>query len=87
MAKAWQPVELPPAPICRAGLDAIEVGLRELGMIKHGETISEIHMPACPTLRPPYPATCTCPGGPELVYADWNELQGALSYTPERFRV
>jgi hypothetical protein len=50
--------------------------IRQLGVIKPGEKISPLHKWDCPYPKN-YAATCTCPGGPEIVFADWNELMPA----------
>jgi hypothetical protein len=56
--------------------------LHSLGVLKPGEQSRQIHMRECPFNE----GGCSCPGGPELVFADWNEqIPPAYIPTPERF--
>ena len=45
--------------------------LEDLGAFKAGEEARTLHARGCPG---PRGGACDCPGGPELVYADWGEL-------------
>lgn len=56
--------------------------LADLDVFKPGETPRILHKWDC-SFRT---GTCTCPGGAELLFADWNEQIPSLAYpTPERF--
>jgi hypothetical protein len=59
--------------------------LAELGVFKPGEEARLQHAHGCRYRD----RNCTCPGGPELAFADWDELVPSreLLYTPERFYV
>lgn len=88
MSEPWQPDILPADLHTHDGIAAVTAALRDLGLIKPGEQIVTAHQHGCPAGRPPYPDECTCPGGAELVYADWDELQPVRHYhIPERFYV
>ena len=51
-------------------------GLEELGALKPGEEARTLHARGCPALVV-HGGSCDCPGGPELVYADWSECTPA----------
>jgi len=53
--------------------------IRALGVLKPGEKILPIHAHWCPYPKN-YEAQCTCPGGPELFFADWNTTDAWPSY-------
>lgn len=80
---SWQPES---AETIHDRVAALIAGLRALGMLKPGEQAVTSHQHGCPAGRPPYPDDCRCAGGPELQYADWDELRPVRHYTiPERF--
>ncbi len=83
----WEPVTLPPDAHTQEGVDAIYDALRQLGMIKPGEGVMRMHKWNCPAAHPPHAdAECTCPGGAELIFSDWDEQHPARhAFTPERF--
>jgi hypothetical protein len=58
--------------------------LAELGVLKPGEEARTLHAHRCPFRE----AACTCPQGPELLFADWDEcIPTRYQPTPERFYV
>lgn len=62
--------------------NTVVAALAELGVLKPDERQLIAHKWNC-TYRK---GACTCPGGPELVFADWNEQKPSLAYPiPERF--
>ncbi len=59
--------------------------LRALGVLKSNEKPVVLHCYTCPFPQN-YSAACQCPGGPEIVWPDWDELKPVREYTtPERF--
>jgi len=90
MTRPWQPEPEPVAvaePALLTHIRAVWAGLHALGMIKPGEQWLVSHQYDCPTARPAHDyALCNCPGGPELFFSDWDELQPIRHrVTPERF--
>jgi len=73
-------------PALLTHIRAVWAGLHALGMIKAGETWVVSHKFDCPTGRAPHDyALCSCPGGPELQFADWDEVKPLRNYIiPER---
>ena len=56
--------------------------LAELGLLKPGEEARILHAHGCRFRED----TCTCPGGAELQFADWDERTPTrYQSTPERF--
>ena len=87
-AEPWQPEPVVAAPARDplawepyAKIDA----LRALGVLKDGEKPVTLHCHRCAFPRD-YGAACTCPGGPEIIWPDHDELKPQRFYTtPERF--
>lgn len=70
----------------QARIAAVMAGLTDLGMFKPGEEARTLHAHGCQYRA----GTCTCPGGPELQFADWDERvpdERHYQPTPERFYV
>ena len=61
----------------------VMLALQDLGVLKPGEEGRTLHAYGCTYRTGP----CTCPGGPELVFADWDERVPSrwLHHLPERF--
>ena len=54
----------------------------ELGILKPGEEARVLHAHGCRFRED----ACTCPGGAELLFADWDEATPTrYQSTPERF--
>jgi len=88
----WQGQDTADSPAdlrTHAGVAAVVAGLRDLGMLKVDEQPRLLHQYGCPASAPPYPdATCQCPGGPELLYPDFDEVTPTRHYIiPARFYV
>jgi hypothetical protein len=63
-------------------LHDILAAFAELGTLKPGEETRILHAHGCPFRED----TCTCPGGAELLFADWDEnTPTRYQSTPERF--
>lgn len=78
-----------PPPLTEAeGAEAVNAALVALDVVKPGEHIKILHAHSCAGRVREGDAPCTCPGGPELIYADWDEVQPRRHYhIPERFYV
>src|SRR5688500_6124594 len=50
-------------------VDAVLGALAELEVFKAGEESRTLHAHGCTFLA----GACSCPGGPEIMYADWDE--------------
>ncbi len=75
MPEPWESADVAQHPLLSHVL-AVWAGLKSLGIVKAGESWRVWHKHDCPTGKPPHDyAQCSCPGGPELGFADWNELQ------------
>jgi len=60
----------------------ILAALAELDVLKPGEEARVLHAHGC-RFRDD---TCSCPGGPEVLFADWDERAPTrYQSTPERF--
>jgi hypothetical protein len=81
----WQPAVAPRRdPVAWWPHDVI-AALRAQGILKDGERPAVLHCYRCPFPKD-YGARCACPGGPEIVWPDYDELQPRRFYvTPERF--
>jgi hypothetical protein len=89
MSEPWQgqdTADAPPPDLSSyAGITAVNEALFGLGVLKPGERINVLHAHACAAGRSQL-APCTCPGGAELIYADYDELSAQRHYViPERF--
>jgi len=89
MYEPWQsePEMQQPArdPIAWAPYDAIDA-LRDLGVLKSTEHPRVMHAYGCPFPKD-YSARCGCPGGPEVMWPDWDERERPVRHyvIPERF--
>lgn len=67
-------------------VSSVMTALTDLGVFKPGEEARTLHAHGCRYRA----GACTCPDGPELLFADWDErVPGERHYqpTPERFYV
>jgi sugar lactone lactonase YvrE len=64
--------------------EIVMAALHDLGVFKPGEEARTLHAHGCRFRE----GACTCPGGPELLFADWDERTPFRFYkSPERFNV
>ena len=57
--------------------------LRSLGVLKPTEQTTAFHAHGCPAMTN---GTCTCPGGPELIWCDYDEVKPLRHFMiPKRF--
>ena len=86
----WQdePWQAAPEPVrvldpTRAHIYRMIDTLRALGILKPREAVHIGHKHDCSA---PRAGACTCPGGPNVVWADFDELKPVRHYcVPERF--
>lgn len=82
----WQPEVAVPArdPVAWEPYRMIDA-LRALGVLKKDEEARVLHQHGC-AFPSDYSARCACRGGPEIVWADYDEARPYRFYTiPERF--
>jgi hypothetical protein len=91
LLKAWQEdchpwaPESPAPESANAHARCVIESMRALGIMKPSEQARTLHQHGCPYPKN-FSAACSCIDGPEIIWADHDEITPARHYTiPERF--